>query len=132
MTVTLTGVGRRFRRNSALRGLFLLGPGGVVTLSGRTGQAKTALSHIVVGPPAAEEGNVTVLATRPAPARRHASRSWSGQAALRLVPCGGGARARPGNPALGASLATTRLASLEIPVHRKEVGRRAGSGRGCR
>jgi ABC-2 type transport system ATP-binding protein len=122
MTVTLTGVGKRYRRNWALRDCSVSVPTGrVVALVGPNGAGKTTLLHIIVGLLAAEEGNVTVLG-RPAGTRETLPRiDWFSVADMLRF----GAHM---NPRWDASLARTRLASLEIPMDRK-VGRLSGGQR---
>jgi ABC-2 type transport system ATP-binding protein len=132
MTVTLSGVGKRYRRNWALRGCSVSVPAGrVVALVGPNGAGKTTLLHIMVGLLAAEEGNVTVLG-HPAGTRETLPRiaflaqdkplyDWFSVADMLRF----GAHM---NPRWDAPLATTRLASLEIPMDRK-VGRLSGGQR---
>jgi ABC-2 type transport system ATP-binding protein len=129
MTMTLTGVGKRYRRNWALRDCSVTVPAGrVVALVGPNGAGKTTLLHIIVGLLVPEEGNVTVLG-RPAGTRETLSRIaflaqdkplYDGFTVADMLRFG----ARM-NPRWDAAVATTRLAQLEIPLDRK-VGRLSG------
>ena len=60
--LTTTGLGKRYRRNWALKDCSLSVPAGrVVALVGPNGAGKTTLLHMVVGLLSPDEGNVTVL-----------------------------------------------------------------------
>lgn len=130
MTVlTTTGLGKRYRRNWALKDCSVAVPAGrVVALVGPNGAGKTTLLHMIVGLQSPDEGNVTVLG-RPAGTRETLPRvaflaqdkplydGFSVADMLRF-----GARM---NPRWDAALAIERLASLDIPLGRK-VGRLSG------
>jgi len=130
MTVlTTTGLGKRYRRNWALKDCSVSVPAGrVVALVGPNGAGKTTLLHMIVGLLSPDEGNVTVLGQQ-AGTRETLPRVaflaqdkplYEGFAVADMLRFG----ARM-NPRWDASLATERLASLEIPLERK-VGKLSG------
>lgn len=132
MTLTLTGVGKRYRRDWALRDCSVSLPAGrVVALVGPNGAGKTTLLHIIVGLLTPQEGNVTVLG-HPAGARETLPRiaflaqdkplyeGFTVADTLRF-----GARM---NPRWDGEAATARLAELDIPLDRR-VGRLSGGQR---
>lgn len=129
MTMTLTGVGKRYRRNWALKDCSLTVPAGrVIALVGPNGAGKTTLLHIIVGLLTPEEGNVTVLGSPPGTSETLSRIAFLAQdkplyegftvaEMLRF-----GARM---NPRWDQTVAATRLAELAIPLNRK-VGRLSG------
>ena len=127
--LTTSGLGKRYRRNWALRDCSLSVPAGrVVALVGPNGAGKTTLLHMLVGLLSPDEGNVTVLG-RSAGLRETLPRiaflaqdkplydGFSVADMLRF-----GARM---NPRWDNELALSRLAELGIPLDRK-VGRLSG------
>jgi ABC-2 type transport system ATP-binding protein len=131
MTTVLaaTGLGKRYRRNWALKDCSVSVPAGrVVALVGPNGAGKTTLLHSIVGLLAPDEGNVTVFG-RPAGTRETLPRiaflaqdkplyeAFTVADMLRF-----GAHM---NPRWDNGFATARLASLDIPSDRK-VGRLSG------
>ena len=125
----MTGVGKRYRRNWALRECSVSVPAGrVVALVGPNGAGKTTLLHIIVGLLAPDEGNVTVLG-RPAGTRETLPRIaflaqdkplYDGFSVADMLRFGAHL-----NPRWDHEVATDRLASLDIPLDRK-VGRLSG------
>ncbi|MFC4857619.1 ABC transporter ATP-binding protein [Actinophytocola glycyrrhizae] len=118
-----TGLGKRYRRNWALKDCSLSVPEGrVVALVGPNGAGKTTLLHLAVGLLAPDHGDVTVLGA-PAGATGTMPRvaflaqdkplydSFTVAEMLRF-----GARM---NPRWDQDLATRRLAALDIPLDRK-------------
>jgi ABC-2 type transport system ATP-binding protein len=133
MTVlSTTGLGKRYRRNWALKDCSVSVPAGrVVALVGPNGAGKTTLLHMIVGLLSPDEGNVTVLGQQ-AGTRETLPRVaflaqdkplYEGFTVADMLRFG----ARM-NPRWDASLATERLASLEIPLERK-VGKLSGGQR---
>jgi len=129
VTVTLTGVGKRYRRSWALRDCSVSVPTGrVVALVGPNGAGKTTLLHIIVGLLTPDEGNVTVLG-QPAGTRETLPRIaflaqdkplYDGFSVADMLRFGAHM-----NPGWSQELATTRLGALDIPLDRK-VGRLSG------
>jgi ABC-2 type transport system ATP-binding protein len=130
MTVlTTTGLGKRYRRNWALKDCSVSVPAGrVVALVGPNGAGKTTLLHMIVGLLSPDEGNVTVLGTR-AGARETMPRVaflaqdkplYEGFSVADMLRFGAHMNRRWDN-----ELATTRLGELGIPLDRK-VGRMSG------
>jgi ABC-2 type transport system ATP-binding protein len=128
MTVlTATGLGKRYRRHWALRECSVSVPAGrVVALVGPNGAGKTTLLHIIVGLLSPDEGNVTVLDGPPGDSLSRIAflaqdkplyDAFTVADMLRF-----GAHM---NPSWDAPFASSRLASLEIPLSRK-VGRLSG------
>jgi ABC-2 type transport system ATP-binding protein len=128
MTVlTATGLGKRYRRNWALRECSVSVPAGrVVALVGPNGAGKTTLLHIIVGLLTPDEGNVTVLAAPPGDSLSRVAflaqdkPLYDGFTVLDMLRFGAHM-----NPTWDAPYAAERLASLEIPLSRK-VGRLSG------
>jgi ABC-2 type transport system ATP-binding protein len=131
MTVlATTGLGKRYRRNWALKDCSVSVPAGrVVALVGPNGAGKSTLLHSIVGLLAPDEGNVTVLG-RPAGTRETLPRIaflaqdkplYEGFSVAEMLRFG----ART-NPRWDQKTATTRLASLEIPLDRKVGGLSGG------
>lgn len=130
MTVlTTTGLGKRYRRNWALRDCSLSVPAGrVVALVGPNGAGKTTLLHMIVGLLSPDEGNVTVLGepagtTRTLPHIAFLAQDkplYEGFSVADMMRFGAHM-----NPRWDAALASRRLAELGIPPDRK-VGRLSG------
>jgi ABC-2 type transport system ATP-binding protein len=128
MTVlTATGLGKRYRRNWALRDCSLTVPAGrVVALVGPNGAGKTTLLHLAVGLLSPTVGSVEVFG---GPVGRSLSRVaflaqdkplYDGFTVAEMLRFG-----RRLNPRWDEELATGRLAGLGIPLGRK-VGKLSG------
>ncbi|HEX6360178.1 ABC transporter ATP-binding protein [Actinophytocola sp.] len=124
-----TGLGKRYRRNWALKECSVSVPAGrVVALVGPNGAGKTTLLHMIVGLLSPDEGNVTVLG-KPAGTRETMSRVaflaqdkplYEGFSVADMLRFGAHMNTRWDD-----ELATRRLAELGIPLDRK-VGRMSG------
>jgi ABC-2 type transport system ATP-binding protein len=130
MTVlTTTRLGKRYRRNWALRDCSLSVPAGrVAALVGPNGAGKTTLLHMVVGLLTPDEGDVAVLGepagtTRTLPRIAFLAQDkplYDGFSVADMLRFGAHM-----NPRWDHTLATNRLAELDIPLHRR-VGRLSG------
>ena len=127
--LTTTGLGKRYRRNWALKDCSLAVPRGrVVALVGPNGAGKTTLLHLVVGLLAPDQGSVTVLdapagtvETLPRVAFLPQDKPlYDGFTVAEMLRFG--ARMNPG---WDQDMAVRRLASLDIPADRK-VGKLSG------
>jgi ABC-2 type transport system ATP-binding protein len=128
--LTTTGLGKRYRRNWALKDCSLSVPAGrVVALVGPNGAGKTTLLHMVVGLLSPDEGNVTVLdgavgirETLPRIAFLAQDKPlYDGFSVADMLRFG----ARM-NPRWDNELALARLAELGIPLDRKVGGLSGG------
>jgi ABC-2 type transport system ATP-binding protein len=130
MTVlSATGLGKRYRRNWALKDCSVSVPAGrVVALVGPNGAGKTTLLHSVVGLLTPDEGNVTVFG-RPAGTAETLPRIaflaqdkpvYEGFTVAEMLRFGAHM-----NPRWDNDLAKQRLATLGIPLDRK-AGRLSG------
>jgi ABC-2 type transport system ATP-binding protein len=130
MTVlTATGLGKRYRRDWALKDCSVAVPAGrVVALVGPNGAGKTTLLHIIVGLLAPDEGNVTLFG-QPAGSRETLPRIaflaqdkplYDGFSVADMLRFGAHT-----NPGWDHESAMARLASLDIPLSRK-VGKLSG------
>ncbi|MGB3443366.1 MAG: ABC transporter ATP-binding protein [Actinophytocola sp.] len=127
--LTTTGLGKKYRRNWALRDCSLSVPQGrVVAMVGPNGAGKTTLLHLAVGLLAPDHGEVTVLGARAGTTRTLPRVAFLAQDKplyggfsvadmLRF-----GARMNPG---WDQAFAERRLASLDIPAGRR-VGKLSG------
>jgi ABC-2 type transport system ATP-binding protein len=127
--LTATGLGKKYRRNWALKDCSLSVPEGrVVALVGPNGAGKTTLLHLVVGLLAPDQGEVTVLGahagavgTLPRVAFLAQDKPlYDGFSVAEMLRFG--ARMNPG---WDQDFATRRLASLDIPLDRR-VGKLSG------
>jgi ABC-2 type transport system ATP-binding protein len=127
--VTTTGLGKRYRRNWALKDCSLSVPAGrVVALVGPNGAGKTTLLHTIVGLLSPDEGNVTVLGasaglreTMPRIAFLAQDKPlYDGFSVADMLRFGAHM-----NPGWDNELAVARLAELGIPLDRK-VGKMSG------
>jgi ABC-2 type transport system ATP-binding protein len=130
MTVLMaTGLGKRYRRDWALKDCSVSVPAGrVVALVGPNGAGKTTLLHIIVGLLSPSEGNVTVLGG-PAGTRETLPRIaflaqdkplYEGFSVADMLRFGAHT-----NPKWDNEYAAARLGTLGIPLDRK-VGRLSG------
>lgn len=127
--ITATGLGKRYRRDWALKDCSVAVPAGrVVALVGPNGAGKTTLLHIIVGLLTPDEGNVTVFG-QPSGGREALPRVaflaqdkplYDGFSVADMLRFGAHM-----NPGWDAGFATARLASMNIPVDRR-VGRLSG------
>jgi ABC-2 type transport system ATP-binding protein len=128
--LSVTGVGKRYRRTWALRDCSLSVPAGrVVALVGPNGAGKTTLLHLAVGLLAPSQGSVRVFGEptgqSPAALGRIAFMAqdrplYDGFSVADMLRVG-----RHLNPRWDDGLAEKRLAALEIPLDRK-VGKLSG------
>jgi ABC-2 type transport system ATP-binding protein len=127
--LTTTGLGKRYRRNWALKDCSLSVPAGrVVALVGPNGAGKTTLLHMLVGLLSPDEGNVTVLGSSAGLAETlpriaflaQDKPLYDGFSVAEMLRFGAAM-----NPRWDNELALTRLAELGIPLDRK-VGRLSG------
>jgi ABC-2 type transport system ATP-binding protein len=127
--LTTTGLGKKYRRNWALKDCSLAVPEGrVVALVGPNGAGKTTLLHLVVGLLAADQGEVTVLGepagtvdTLPRVAFLPQDKPlYDGFTVAEMLRFG-----ERMNPNWDADAAVRRLAALDIPLDRK-VGKLSG------
>jgi ABC-2 type transport system ATP-binding protein len=128
--LSVTGVGKRYRRTWALRDCSLSVPAGrVVALVGPNGAGKTTLLHLAVGLIAPTQGNVRVFGEpsgeSPAALGRIAFMAqdrplYDGFSVADMLRFG-----RHLNPRWDDGVAEKRLAALEIPLDRK-VGKLSG------
>lgn len=128
--LTTTGLGKRYRRNWALKDCSLSVPAGrVVALVGPNGAGKTTLLHMIVGLLSPDEGNVTVLGepagtTRTLPHIAFLAQDkplYEGFSVADMMRFGAHM-----NPRWDAELASHRLAELGIPADRKVGGLSGG------
>jgi ABC-2 type transport system ATP-binding protein len=128
MTVlTVTGLGKKYRRSWALRDCSLTVPAGrVVALVGPNGAGKTTLLHLVVGLLSPTTGSVEVLGAPPGRSLARVSflaqdkPLYDGFTVAEMLRFGRGL-----NPGWDDEMATGRLGDLGIPLRRK-VGRLSG------
>jgi ABC-2 type transport system ATP-binding protein len=127
--LTTTGLGKKYRRNWALKDCSLAVPEGrVVALVGPNGAGKTTLLHLVVGLLAADQGDVTVLGspagtveTLPRVAFLPQDKPlYDGFSVAEMLRFG-----ERMNPGWDQDAAIRRLAALDIPLDRK-VGKLSG------
>jgi ABC-2 type transport system ATP-binding protein len=129
MVLTTTGLGKRYRRNIALKDCSVSVPAGrVVALVGPNGAGKTTLLHMIVGLLSPDEGNVTVLG-KPAGTKETMAGVaflaqdkplYEGFSVADMLRFGAHMNVRWDN-----ELAVRRLGELGIPLDRK-VGRMSG------
>jgi ABC-2 type transport system ATP-binding protein len=125
--LTTTGLGKKYRRNWALRDCSLSVPAGrVVALVGPNGAGKTTLLHLATGLLSPTTGDVRVLgaAAGESLARiaflAQAKPLYEGFTVAEMLRFG-----RRLNPRWDGDLATRRLADLDIPLDRR-VGKLSG------
>lgn len=127
--LTTTGLGKRYRRNWALKDCSLAVPEGrVVALVGPNGAGKTTLLHLAVGLLAPDAGDVTVLGARAGTVGTLPRVSflpqdkplYDGFTVAEMLRFGDRM-----NPGWDQDAAERRLAALGIPVDRK-VGKLSG------
>ncbi len=127
--LTTTGLGKRYRRNWALKDCSLAVPEGrVVALVGPNGAGKTTLLHLAVGLLAPDAGDVTVLGARAGTVETLPRVSflpqdkplYDGFTVAEMLRFGDRM-----NPGWDQDAAERRLAALDIPLDRK-VGKLSG------
>jgi ABC-2 type transport system ATP-binding protein len=125
--LTATGLGKKYRRNWALKDCSVSVPEGrVVALVGPNGAGKTTLLHIIVGLMSPDEGNITVLGGSPGDSLPRIAflaqdkPLYDGFTVADMLRFGAHM-----NPGWDGEFASARLSSLEIPLSRK-VGRLSG------